>query len=506
MKDNKNVTTSLACGIRIGRQEAITRQRSSNNIDNEELCDKIMAYLSVFCGLVWNLSSFPPSPSFINSDSLNTVATDSTTFNSTDHHDKDQQHSSEPGYQQHLESNRDGTAVRMRSNEDKQMNTLEQQEVQIATEHFSSLPIDTSLSHLQFIAIYDWWNESFGKVETNDALYEMLMMLSTAALSLTQTATEKSNDKTSLQLLMKATSIWQFCECHVSPEFHSNQSLKFVQSHNVTMCQLMRLLSRAQAQEVAIKIATEKGITQLDSLAKLCRFVFEQYSNALKLIPQNETCITKLKTYLLLKVRFYDIMSHMYSAFHYNKNDENGKAIKLVDEAMKMFENLSKSIKKEYMKMLFENKDKTNLEHQFKFLESELNRFKEKYALENTMVYHQTTPETVPQVLESKELGHVEEFEFPEPHAIWKNASLVYSKFELGNIARQHAVEMQSSQVLNEKDVHDDYSFENNEFHDFVMIDSSQIPPEASQYSNKPKKTRRNQEDTSEGPSLCMIL
>ncbi|KAG2393954.1 hypothetical protein C9374_003718 [Naegleria lovaniensis] len=472
---------------------------------NEELCNKIMDYLSVFCGLAWNLSI---SPRTSNSDSpVVVVAHSSTNDLANDHNSSEIQ-----PYQASASGNGD-SAVLIReeiAEEDDimEVKTLEQIHTLTESEQYThALP---TLSHLQYIAIYDWWNESFGKVETNDALYEMLMMLSTAAVSLTQAATEKSDYKTSLQLLMKATSIWKFCECHVSPQFHHSNptNMKFVQSNSVNMCKLMSLLSRAQAQEVAIKIATEKGITQLDSLAKLCRFVFEKYSNALKLIPQNESCVTKLKSYLLLKVRLYDIMSHMYSAFHYNKNDENGKAIKLIDEAMKMFDSLSKSIKKEYMKMLFDNKDKTHLENQFNYLESELNRFKEKYALENTMVYHQTIPETVPQVLESKELGHVEEFEFPEPHTIWQNASLVYAKFELGTITLQHTTEMQQQQ---QPSVEAHISSENqieDEFNDFIVIDSSQIPPEACQnIMNKPqKRNRRNQDDTSEGPSLCIIL
>ena len=424
--------------------------------DNEELYNKIMEYVSVLVGLVWDLSA--------------PMVDDKEEEQETKQEEKSKKSSSG-----NRASSSGGAGVMVREEEEEE----EEEEVKVDSK---TLPM---LSKLQFISVYNWWHNSI-KVESNDALYEMLMMLSTASVSLLNFANERMvfDKKQALQLILRSASLWKFCAENVAVQFKTNYGgMKFTQSNSVDMCNMVYCITRAQAQELAIRIALEKELTSLESIAKLSMFVHEKYKEAMKYVKSEEP---KLKVHLLLKVSFYNILSHVYSAFDYNKNDENGKAMKLMEEASKLFEN-SKSIYKEYSKMLFTQFDKASLENEYKLVESEIKRFSEKYSRENSLVYHQSMPSEVPDLLPAKEVGAVKEFEIPEPHEIWKDAEAVYKKFELKDLDLKQLLSEQNTEITPHTQPVEDGNFA----HDFEIVEHVQVPEKFLKNANQPKKKRK---------------
>src|SRR3989338_9088478 len=239
-----------------------------------------MDYVSVLVGLVWDLSSPLPEAE--------------ETENPEQELEKTKPSKSSGG----------GVGVLVREEEEEDVKVEEK----VAAK---TLPF---LSMLQFICIFSWWNNSI-KVESNDSIYELLMMLSTASVSLMNYANERivHDKKQALQLIWRSASLWKFCEENVAVQFNTNyDGMKFTQSNSINMCKMMGCITRAQVQEVAIRIALEKELTSLESIAKLSKFVHGKYMEALSFLKSEEP---KLKTYLILKISFYNILSHIYSAF-----------------------------------------------------------------------------------------------------------------------------------------------------------------------------------------------
>ncbi|KAL9655104.1 hypothetical protein ABK040_008885 [Willaertia magna] len=444
-----------------------------------ELCDKIEEYLSIFCGFIWNLSCGNVNNS----------------TSSTDNNQDDNQHNNENTTQ--LIGNNSGEATLIRETEKE----LVKEEI----EHETTKP----LSSLQHLCVYQWWSNLnelqptlSSSLEFNDSVFEALMMLSTMAITLTIEAQKRItiDKKAAMKLVLKASSIWEYCSeelCRILKPF---QPLPFLLSNNSNMCKMMQMISKAQAQEIGIFLLLDKGIENIESIGKLSRFVYKKYIKSIRFIKNEKEC--KVKAYLLFKIKYYDVMSHMYSAIYYNKKDENGMAIRLVDEALKKFESITKILVKELLKYVFESQEKELIEKQVSFLNSELKRYQEKYAKENSFVYHQTVPESVPELLVSKDILKIQSFAFPEPHEGWRNPNTVYKKFELKPLVLKKSVQKQKHDEVNiiENNSNVDDNNSNDFENDFDNVDGS--------LENQRKK-RKTQQSTAEnigGTSLCIIL
>jgi hypothetical protein len=413
-----------------------------------------------------------------------------------------QQSQKEQVIQQEIETVNDGgnTAVLTKSSD-------EGAEISSSPEVFNvNQDVYSKLRHMtQYL-----WIDGNTRAHVRDSLWEVICVCLLFATALRQEAqqhvvNERRNYdlKSAFKLLLKASGIFEFIEnlcadldrCELMP-----LPLKLTMIGRSSAATILKLITIAEAQEIALYVSMDKLDEKPEMVAQIARSVVEKFESAVARIPAVPEAAS-WNAYATYKMHYYNSTVLVYIAISLNKQDENGIAVACMNKSANLLPPIDSSIKQiitipEY-KPLSEC-----FQSQFTYLQSIIKRYSDKFTHENNVVYHQQIPDEIPsdKFPKGQSVGKSTEFSYPQPAASWTTES--YNKFDFSYTAPppQPQQQQQHDPLMEQIEVN---SVTRAELPNTTDVDLTKQNTDKKSDNNNQQKKQRSKD---EGFSLCQIL
>jgi hypothetical protein len=281
------------------------------------------------------------------------------------------------------------------------------------------VPLLSSTSHanksskLKESVLFTWSSSLLDKSKKTplaDSSYELYCVLFNMAVSHLMSCRQGQNES-NVTTCLETAGIFEYLETTLG-EVNSDDISSEITGYLKKLC-----VSLAEESVSFLCLEQEE---KFESMARVMRDSAKNYESLWSTFNSRFQNMKDFTLYLKYKAVSCDILSVLFSAVYYNKTDENGNGLALLDFCTKQMPRL-KEVYEQYSK-----KCKTVSIHNSWIVEK-LEYYQGKFKKQNDLVYHQKVPDILPEILSEKPFGKIKQFTMVPVSKEWTRE--VYEKY-----------------------------------------------------------------------------